>query len=106
MTLSGHIMGNMVVQTTAEIVLGNAFGFEFRREFDSKTGFNELVVKETEEEKSNIHRKFERDVKAGVDQNVPLSKNVKKEAAGSGGVRNSSKEETALNTPAFPTVCF
>lgn len=43
-TVSGHIMGNMVVQTTAEIVIGNTNKFEFRREFDKKTGFNELVV--------------------------------------------------------------
>ncbi|KAJ1519310.1 hypothetical protein ONE63_004609 [Megalurothrips usitatus] len=43
-TISGHIVGNMVVQTTAEIVLGNAGGWKFKREYDPKTGFRELKV--------------------------------------------------------------
>ncbi|KAK3917673.1 Bifunctional protein GlmU [Frankliniella fusca] len=43
-TVSGHVMGNIEVQTTVEIVIGNADGYQFRREFDHRTGFKELVV--------------------------------------------------------------
>ncbi|KAE8748435.1 hypothetical protein FOCC_FOCC004868 [Frankliniella occidentalis] len=43
-TVSGHVMGNMEVQTTVEIVIGNAVGYHFSRELDDKTGFKELVV--------------------------------------------------------------
>lgn len=47
-TVSGHIMGNMIVQTTAEVVISNIVGSEFKRVFDARTGFRELTIKENE----------------------------------------------------------
>ncbi|XP_063240335.1 bifunctional protein GlmU-like [Bacillus rossius redtenbacheri] len=43
-TVSGHVVGDLVVQTTAEIVLGVAEGARFNRVFDPSTKFSELVV--------------------------------------------------------------
>ncbi|XP_033735373.1 bifunctional protein GlmU-like isoform X2 [Pecten maximus] len=40
----GHVMGDLVVFTTAEVVIGNAGGVVFTREPDSQTGYNELVI--------------------------------------------------------------
>ncbi|XP_065216847.1 bifunctional protein GlmU-like [Planococcus citri] len=50
-TVSGHVVGDFIVHTTAEIVLGNAVGYDFSRKFDENTGFAELVVesKKTDE---------------------------------------------------------
>jgi len=45
-TISGHVLGKMIVQTTAEIVLGNCEGALFSRFFDAKTGFRELTITE------------------------------------------------------------
>lgn len=44
--VGGHVMGNMKVHTTAEVVIGNCDMLSFTREFDDETGFDELVVKE------------------------------------------------------------
>lgn len=42
--IGGHLKKG-VVNTTAEIVLTTLDGFEFKREYDSKTNFKELFVK-------------------------------------------------------------
>lgn len=44
--VGGHVMGNMKVFTTAEVVIGNCDMLSFTREMDDATGFDELVVTE------------------------------------------------------------
>ncbi|XP_041661979.1 bifunctional protein GlmU-like [Cheilinus undulatus] len=44
-TVGGHVLGDLEVFTTAEVVIGEATLLEFRREMDERTGFPELVVK-------------------------------------------------------------
>jgi len=44
--VGGHVMGNMEVFTTAEVVIGNCDMLSFTREMDDETGFDELVVTE------------------------------------------------------------
>ena len=44
--IGGHVMGNMKVFTTAEVVIGNCDTLSFIREIDDETGFDELVVRE------------------------------------------------------------
>ena len=43
-TLSGHVLGDMIIHTTAEVVIGNCEGFKFQRKFDPETGFDELDI--------------------------------------------------------------
>ena len=46
-TISRHIVGNMKIYTTAEVVIGNYDTFTFHRTFDSSTtGFDEFCIKE------------------------------------------------------------
>ena len=40
----GHLMPGCVVRTTAEVVIALLPGWEFRRELDAATGFNELAA--------------------------------------------------------------
>ena len=40
----GHVLGEMIVLTTAEIIIGECLQLCLSREMDSKTGFKELVV--------------------------------------------------------------
>ena len=47
--LAGHVL-SLTVQTTAEVVLGEAEGLQFARERDASTGFRELVVRERTEQ--------------------------------------------------------
>ncbi|RUS91663.1 hypothetical protein EGW08_000636 [Elysia chlorotica] len=42
--VGGHVLGQMVVHTTAEVVIGNVQGLVFTREPDSRTGYDELCV--------------------------------------------------------------
>lgn len=42
--IGGHVMGDMVVFTTAEIVVGDCSDLVFSRHFDSCTGFPELAI--------------------------------------------------------------
>ena len=43
--VGGHVLHKpLIVFTTAEVILGEAFDLEFSREFDAATGFDELVV--------------------------------------------------------------
>ena len=46
--LGGHLSYGSIVHTTAELVLVKLSDQEFRREFDSETGFNELKIRELE----------------------------------------------------------
>jgi predicted DNA-binding protein with PD1-like motif len=43
-TVAGHVFGDLTVQTTAEVILGEVCGVQFKREFDEETGYSELVV--------------------------------------------------------------
>ena len=43
-TVSGHVVGDLIVQTTAEVILGEASGLQFTRQFDKSTGWNELNI--------------------------------------------------------------
>ena len=45
--LAGHVV-SLTVQTTAEVVLGEAEQLQFGREVDMRTGFRELVVRQRE----------------------------------------------------------
>lgn len=42
--IGGHVVGDMVIFTTAEVVLGECIACEFSREMDDETGFAELTV--------------------------------------------------------------
>ena len=42
--IGGHVVSDMVVFTTAEIVVGECEQLTFKRELDSRTGFRELNV--------------------------------------------------------------
>ncbi|KAI0227630.1 hypothetical protein LSAT2_021895 [Lamellibrachia satsuma] len=42
--VGGHVIGDMLVYTTAEVVLGECNDVAFERVFDEKTGFDELVI--------------------------------------------------------------
>ncbi|MFA6253881.1 MAG: PPC domain-containing DNA-binding protein [Candidatus Paceibacterota bacterium] len=42
----GHLKKGSIVGITAEIVIGELEGLKFKREFDEKTGYEELVVEE------------------------------------------------------------
>jgi hypothetical protein len=41
----GHLMRGSIVRTTAEVVVALLPGWEFRRELDAATGFNELSAR-------------------------------------------------------------
>ncbi|KAM4713686.1 bifunctional protein GlmU-like [Anableps anableps] len=43
-TVGGHVLGDLEVFTTAEVVIGDAVDLQFSREMDRRTGFPELVV--------------------------------------------------------------
>lgn len=45
--VGGHVKDGCIVATTAEIIIGESKDHVFSREFDEKTGFDELVVKES-----------------------------------------------------------
>jgi hypothetical protein len=42
--LGGHVMPGNIIFTTAEITMIESKAFQYRREFDNSTGFQELVV--------------------------------------------------------------
>ncbi|MBI2051678.1 DNA-binding protein [Candidatus Roizmanbacteria bacterium] len=44
-TFGGHLKDGSVVGVTAEVAIGEIEDLEFSREFDQKSGYNELVVK-------------------------------------------------------------
>jgi len=43
-TRGGHLLGDAIVRTTAEVVLGEAMDYNYILEHDESTGFPELVV--------------------------------------------------------------
>ncbi|XP_016848982.1 bifunctional protein GlmU [Anolis carolinensis] len=43
-TIGGHVVSDLIVFTTAEIVVGECDGLWFSREMDGSTGFPELVI--------------------------------------------------------------
>lgn len=43
-TIGGHLKDGCIVNTTAEIVLNIFDNIKFRREYDEKTGYGELVI--------------------------------------------------------------
>ena len=43
-TISGHVIGDMIIHTTAEVVIGNCQNTKFQRKFDPQTGFDELDI--------------------------------------------------------------
>ncbi|XP_066533085.1 bifunctional protein GlmU-like [Hoplias malabaricus] len=43
-TIGGHVLGDLEVFTTAEVVIGEATDLHFAREMDRRTGFPELTV--------------------------------------------------------------
>ena len=45
--IGGHVMGDLFIHTTAEVVIGSCPGVAFRREYDDETGYDELVVSTT-----------------------------------------------------------
>ena len=48
--IGGHVLGQMIVHTTAEVVVGNVAGVAFTREPDSSTGYDELRVTKQEQQ--------------------------------------------------------
>lgn len=40
----GHVIGELIIFTTAEIVVGEATGLTYTRAFDVQSGYDELVV--------------------------------------------------------------
>ncbi|XP_041354518.1 bifunctional protein GlmU-like [Gigantopelta aegis] len=45
--IGGHVMGDLFIHSTAEIVIGSCSGVRFTREFDPDTDYDELVVSKT-----------------------------------------------------------
>ena len=45
--VGGHLLDGCIIYTTAEIIIGTHEGFIFERETDVRTGFRELVIKES-----------------------------------------------------------
>ena len=43
-TIGGHLKDGCIVNTTAEVVLNVFENIKFKREYDEKTGYNELVI--------------------------------------------------------------
>ncbi len=43
--VGGHLKEGCIIKTTAEIIIGEIEKMGFYREFDDKTGYNELVIK-------------------------------------------------------------
>ncbi|CAL1543564.1 unnamed protein product [Lymnaea stagnalis] len=46
--IGGHVLGDLVVYTTAEVMIGNTSGVTFSRPDDPETGFDELLIERTE----------------------------------------------------------
>lgn len=43
-TIGGHLLDNNLVYTTAEVLIGEIPGMEFKREIDGETGYKELQI--------------------------------------------------------------
>lgn len=53
-TIGGHVLGDLEVFTTAEVVIGEAVDLKFTREMDVLTGFPELVVQPRSQTDGNL----------------------------------------------------
>ena len=42
--IGGHVVGDLFIYTTAEVVLGECEGVRFERAHDKETGYEELVI--------------------------------------------------------------
>ncbi|XP_067681043.1 bifunctional protein GlmU-like [Haliotis asinina] len=42
--IGGHVVGDLIVYTTAEVVIGECTGAKFKREDDLETGYDELAI--------------------------------------------------------------
>ena len=51
------MFGDLIAETTAEVILGEFCGLQFRREFDKATGYSELVISKREEMKQKSRNK-------------------------------------------------
>jgi len=45
--VGGHLVNGTIVNTTCEVVLMELDNYDFSREFDKNTGYNELVIRKT-----------------------------------------------------------
>ena len=43
-SLSGHVVGDLLIFSTAEVVLGECLELKFDRKMDEATGYKELVI--------------------------------------------------------------
>uniref|UniRef100_A0A8C8RUG2 PPC domain-containing protein n=1 Tax=Pelusios castaneus TaxID=367368 RepID=A0A8C8RUG2_9SAUR len=48
-TVGGHVISDLEVFTTVEVVIGECAGLQFTREMDDRTGFPELVISSSSE---------------------------------------------------------
>jgi predicted DNA-binding protein with PD1-like motif len=48
--IGGHVFGELNVFTTAEVTIGECLDMNFKREMDPQTGFDELVIAQTNSE--------------------------------------------------------
>ncbi len=48
-TYGGHLENGSIVNSTCELVILDLDGYEFNKEFDNETGYNELLIKEIKE---------------------------------------------------------
>lgn len=44
--IGGHVIGDLIIYTTAEVVIGECVNAIFEREVDPKTGYDELVLQQ------------------------------------------------------------
>ena len=51
--IGGHLKNGCIVHTTCEVVLGKVDPFQFRREMDEETGYQELVVTKEKDHLTN-----------------------------------------------------
>ena len=45
----GHLQEGCIVNTTCEVVLGELENYQFTREFDESTGYNEIKITEKQD---------------------------------------------------------
>ncbi|XP_069579788.1 bifunctional protein GlmU-like [Brachyistius frenatus] len=57
-TVGGHVLGDLEVFTTAEVVVGEAVDLQFARRTDERTGFPELEVRPRTDESAREGRSF------------------------------------------------
>lgn len=48
-TYGGHLENGSIINSTCELVILDLDGYEFDKEFDNETGYNELLIKKIED---------------------------------------------------------